>query len=701
MSDNEKTQDEQEIRVKTLGGGASAVEDTTASAEKVPPEAAPNEGECCAADGEHNCCCCHAMGWLKGLFLPQEAEGELQRGKLKASPGWLVALAAFALFVMLNQVKIPLAGGKLAFADLAFLASFLPLLGYSIIARRRLFFPICTIIVLVVACIANLASAPGLGGAIEVAQLVQQLFCGTILLGFLVENAPCAAASSVLLAMVVNIVAALIQGQTYGFGSTFPPADIMALKWGFGHAYTGLFRSRMALAFFLAISLAWIQPILFGRKHFYGIIIGFVVTVLGLLAIPHGQMLLIVGMVLVIGAFIHSRVAGYANVLALVVAFVLSVSIFPAAHNQARLASLNPMKVGDYPGELKTNHIDFAAALSMAVRRPCSGVGSGRYQQCVGRCYGDLPNPSYNDIETDTQASWGILAGTMGFPMAALMLLLLAGAAGNGVRRFMQSKGRNCIALGGALALAVVILGMFVSDPMTRGLGWMIALALASTAVPNPDEEFCTLSCIAPGSIIACGMVLALLLAGVAIRTKVDDPLAGTTRFINNAEEGGAQSGTASQEESVFKIIDAGEVVNITAPVEKGTDSQAFKNTVLKIQDGKGTPPDDKEPAMEFGGAEFSFELPSDAECKVWLRVWWDGSCGNTINLKMDDEPKSITVGNDGTYRTWHWLEAPKIYKLASGKHSLFLLNREDGIMFDQLLITNDHQYVPQGIEEE
>ena len=104
---------------------------------------------------------------------------------------------------------------------------------------------------------------------------------------------------------------------------------------------------------------------------------------------------------------------------------------------------------------------------------------------------------------------------------------------------------------------------------------------------------------------------------------------------------------------------------------------------------------------MDFGGAQFDFELPSDAECKVWLRVWWDGSCGNTINLQMDDEPKSITVGNDGTYRTWHWLEAPKIYKLASGKHSLFLLNREDGIMFDQLLITNDHQYVPQGIEEE
>ena len=697
MSDNEKTQDEQEIRVKPLDGEASTAEKATASAEK----AAPNKGEG-SAESEHSCCCCcHAGGWLKGLFLPQEAEGELQRGKLKAAPGWLTLLAAIALFVMLNQVKIPLAGGKLAFADLAFLGSFLPVLGFAIASRRRLFFPICTIVVLVVACIANLAAAPGMGGAIEVAQLVQQLFCGTLLLGFLIENAPGAAVASVLLAVAVNIVAALIQGQTYGFGSIYPPADIMALKWGCGHAFTGLFRSRMAFAFFLAIALAWIQPILFGRKHIYGFIAAFAATVIGLLAIPHGQMLFIVGMVLVVGAFIHSRAAGLVNVLALVVAMILSTTLFPPAHNQVRLASLNPMKTGDYPGELKTNHIDFAAALGMAARRPFSGIGSSRYQQCVGRCYGDLPNPSYNDIETDTQASWGILAGTMGFPTAALMLLLLAGAAANGVRRFMQSKGRNCIALGGALALVVVIIGMFVSDPLTRGLGWMIALALASTAVPNPEEEVCGLSCIAPGSIIACGLVIGLLLAGVALRTKTDDPLAGTTRFVTDAEEGGAQTGAASQEESVFKIIDAGDAVKFTAPVEKGTDSQAFKNTVLKILDGKGTPPDDKEPAMVFGGAEFAFELPSDAECKVWLRVWWDGSCGNTINLKMDDEPKSITVGNDGTYRTWHWLEAPKIYKLASGKHSLFLLNREDGIMFDQLLITNDHQYVPQGIEEE
>ncbi|NLZ63533.1 MAG: hypothetical protein GX902_06960, partial [Lentisphaerae bacterium] len=50
---------------------------------------------------------------------------------------------------------------------------------------------------------------------------------------------------------------------------------------------------------------------------------------------------------------------------------------------------------------------------------------------------------------------------------------------------------------------------------------------------------------------------------------------------------------------------------------------------------------------------------------------------------------------------TWHWLESPKLYKLAAGKHELRLLNREDGIAFDQILITTDHEYFPQEIEEQ
>ena len=74
---------------------------------------------------------------------------------------------------------------------------------------------------------------------------------------------------------------------------------------------------------------------------------------------------------------------------------------------------------------------------------------------------------------------------------------------------------------------------------------------------------------------------------------------------------------------------------------------------------------------------------------------------GNTIDIRIDDEKKSVTVGNDGTYNAWHWMKSPKSYKLRAGKHKLYILNREDGIKFAQVFITNDKDLVPQGFEEE
>ena len=103
---------------------------------------------------------------------------------------------------------------------------------------------------------------------------------------------------------------------------------------------------------------------------------------------------------------------------------------------------------------------------------------------------------------------------------------------------------------------------------------------------------------------------------------------------------------------------------------------------------------------MKYGGALFEIEVPQAVKCKIWVRCWWDGSCGNTLNLQVDDEPRSITIGNDGMYHTWHWLESPKTYNLSAGKHTIRILNREDGIAFDQILITTDMEYYPQEIEE-
>jgi hypothetical protein len=61
----------------------------------------------------------------------------------------------------------------------------------------------------------------------------------------------------------------------------------------------------------------------------------------------------------------------------------------------------------------------------------------------------------------------------------------------------------------------------------------------------------------------------------------------------------------------------------------------------------------------------------------------------------------TYTVGNDGTYNAWHWQKSPKSCKLTPGRHKLEVLNREDGIKLSQVLLLNDKDYIPDGVEGE
>lgn len=629
-------------------------------------------------------------------------------------PRWLIGLCGLALLLMANQIKLPAAGGRLGVADLGFAAAMVGLLFHLWRSRERLFFPLLAFVALTVIALANLLSRPGLDGAVEVAQLVQQFFCGLLIMSFLVERAPRLALVATTVGLAVNLGLAFWQAGQYGYGVVLPPADVLKVAWGFGDAYTGLFRSRMALSFFLAAVLAWAQPQWLGKKPgFFRCLAVLLGTVAVLAGIAHGQMMFLAVAALLVGAVLQSRRALAVNLVAVAILLGLGTQALPEQYHQVVQETFSPLKTGDYPGELKTNHLDFVAALRMAARAPWSGIGSGRYQQCVGRCYEDLPNPIFNDIDTDTQAGWGILAGTAGIPAAILFFLLLVTAAGSGLRRYYLSKQGNGLALGGSMALMVFLAGMAVSDPLTRGLGWFVVLALASASLPNRWEDLRRATLFSWKSVLAGALALGLVLAAVAAIKPVEDPLAGARdesaassrrrRGDDSAPPAAANGavGAVIAHADFFKVIDAGDVKTMTPPFEKVSDSQAAKQTALRILDGKGVPPAEQEPALAYGGAVFEFDVPADLECKIWLRVWWDGSCGNTINLKVDDEPRSVTVGNDGTYTTWHWLESPKTYKLAAGKHTITLLNREDGIMFDQMLITNDKAYFPQGIEEE
>ena len=104
------------------------------------------------------------------------------------------------------------------------------------------------------------------------------------------------------------------------------------------------------------------------------------------------------------------------------------------------------------------------------------------------------------------------------------------------------------------------------------------------------------------------------------------------------------------------------------------------------------------------GGVSLSFKVNHEGEYYVWARVFWQHSCANSLTISAEaSQPLDLT---SGTYAEWHWLQLQKApgepaqFKLAPGRHSVSIGNREDGSRIDQLLLTNDEKYVPVGIEK-
>jgi hypothetical protein len=633
-------------------------------------------------------------------------------------PQWVVVLAGIALLSMASQIKLPVAGGRLALADVTLAAAFAGVLLTLWRTGRSLRYPAALGLGLALYGVAALFARSGLGGALETAQRVEQFFCGFLLFAFLLENRPKLIPRLLTAGLAINLVVACVQGTMHGFGATLPPADVLDLTWGFGGAFTGLFRSPAALSFFLAAALALVQPFWLRWAESTGRAFCVLLATLVVLSfISYGPLLAVACIVLVLAGLLQSRKAARINIAAV----VLLALTLPIGGDGVRahtvLQTLTPASTRvDEEGVLKTRHLDTIAAMRMARKRPLTGVGAGRYQEFIGRCFGELPNPNFNDIDTDTQAGLGILLGTSGFVAGLFLVLLFAWGMSRGLRTALSSERAAPFLLGGSFALAVFLAGLLVSDPFVNGLSWFLCLALTWVTLPTPGHASRTGIALGWKGIVLTGVLYGILAGLVLIVPKNRDPLAGsaphatqiqrparttqtaTASVADTAAQTETMSGTALD---LFRVIDAGDAKTITPPIVKTTDSQAGKQTILHIPDESGKPPEGEQPDMKYGGALYTLDLPADVSCKIWLRVWWEGSCGNTVYVKVGADGKPITVGNDGTFDAWHWLEVPKVYSLEKGSHDLYILNREDGIRIDQILVTNDMEYFPQGIEEE
>ncbi len=92
------------------------------------------------------------------------------------------------------------------------------------------------------------------------------------------------------------------------------------------------------------------------------------------------------------------------------------------------------------------------------------------------------------------------------------------------------------------------------------------------------------------------------------------------------------------------------------------------------------------------------FDLPAEAggERELWVRVYWNGNCSNSLFVSCPPEWRLLTV-DSYRMRTWHWLKVPDL-RLPPDATSVDLVNREDGVWVDQICVRPPDQPAPVGV---
>lgn len=152
-------------------------------------------------------------------------------------------------------------------------------------------------------------------------------------------------------------------------------------------------------------------------------------------------------------------------------------------------------------------------------------------------------------------------------------------------------------------------------------------------------------------------------------------------------------------------LVEAEAAAEIEEPVQKiefekppqGVDAVpgASSNAYLAIVQGAGNPP-----KVTTGKAVYKIAVPAKGVYTLWIRAYWDDSCGNSLGVQIGDTKEFMV--EDTTYKTWHWVKSPpRLQQLAlePGEITLTIKNREDGVRWDQILLTPSKRYVPVAAE--
>ncbi len=337
--------------------------------------------------------------------------------------------------------------------------------------------------------------------------------------------------------------------------------------------------------------------------------------------------------------------------------------------------------------------LEARAAIKAIGECPVSGYGPGTYQAVVssGKFRAFLPRTAENKVEPGTQCGYLVLAVEYGLPAAVLVFLaLLAGA----LRAWQAGPVKLAHPL--AVCLALTAMGMFFTPLIVQGAGMLLSLLLggAVAVTGNPENRpaagawsFADHVSAIPGQ--ACALLIAGIAASMLQVATPAAPVSGTDTPVTPPKNGPIPF--PEKANVILLEAEAATRIKQSAPaLVVDQDEQASNSRALRVTNAftKNT--------ARQNSLSYPVTIAEPGTYKLWVRAWWEDGCGNSVAAQVGNN-KSALVGNDGTYRVWHWVEGP-VFNLQSGKQVFTLIPRESGARIDQMLLIDDRTFRPMGI---
>jgi hypothetical protein len=122
----------------------------------------------------------------------------------------------------------------------------------------------------------------------------------------------------------------------------------------------------------------------------------------------------------------------------------------------------------------------------------------------------------------------------------------------------------------------------------------------------------------------------------------------------------------------------------LSYPFEIAEFDGASNGLAICVDEGAGS-----ECAFErgrSGSAVYRLQLADGGSCYVWLRVYFNSLCSNSVYVQVGTGRQTGVMSD--VLRRWHWTRCGPL-ALKAGENLLTIGNREDGIAIDQVLLTS------------